>query len=130
MRARFPMPRTHSADSRPEALIPCAQQPVHLKLRGRVDDGTKRLAIRAALSAAHLFGLATGSHLRSLRGSKDPVADQEARLEEANLRARLAWEIVEILTHRFQKIPDKHRPFYVPNSRFRILELKSCSAGA
>jgi transposase InsO family protein len=34
--------------------------PVRLRLRGSIDDLTERLALRAALTAAHLFGLATG----------------------------------------------------------------------
>lgn len=119
----------HSARSSPVEAIAPARPPVHLKLRGMIEDATERLAIRAALSAAHLLGLATGIHLRRTRGTKDPLADTQARLEEANLRARIAWETVEILTGRFQKIPEKQRPYYSPTLRFRILELKSLSAG-
>src|SRR5207245_7063021 len=60
------------------------------RLRGILDEATERLALRAALSASHLLGLATGTHLRKLRAQNDPLAEIQARLEEAELRARLA----------------------------------------
>ena len=99
--------------------------PIHLRLRGKIDQATERLALRTVLNAAHLLGLAAGTHLRQTRGSKDPLADMQARLDLAELRARLAWEAVEILTERFSKIHEKRRPFYNPIQRFRILEIKS-----
>jgi transposase InsO family protein len=49
----------------------------------------------------------------------------QARLDEAQLHARLAWEIVEILSARFRRIPEKHQPYYSPVQRFRVLEIKS-----
>jgi transposase InsO family protein len=49
----------------------------------------------------------------------------QARLEEAQLHARLAWEIVDILSARFRKIPEKRRPHYSPAQRFRALEIRS-----
>jgi transposase InsO family protein len=49
----------------------------------------------------------------------------QARLEEAQLHARLAWEIVELLSARFRKIPERHRPYYSPSQRFRALEVRS-----
>jgi len=52
------------------------------------DDATERLALRATLTASHLLGLATGTHLRTLRGHPDPLLDLQARLEEAELKAR------------------------------------------
>jgi hypothetical protein len=99
--------------------------PIHLRLRAKVDDATERLALRAALTAAHLFGLATGIHLRTLRGHRDPLLDLQGRLEEAELKARLASEVAEILAARFGKIPERKRPHYSPAQRFRILEIKS-----
>lgn len=102
--------------------------PLHLRLRGRIDEATERLALRATLAATHLFGLAAGTHLRKLRAMKDPLADLQARLELAELRARLAWEAVEILGARLAKIPEKNRPYYTPAQRFRILEVKSLLA--
>jgi hypothetical protein len=38
--------------------------PVRLRLRGKMEETTERLALRAALTASHLLGLATGTHLR------------------------------------------------------------------
>jgi hypothetical protein len=99
--------------------------PIQLRPRAKVDDATERLALRAALTAAHLFGLATGIHLRTLRGHRDPLLDLQGRLEEAELKARLASEVAEILAARFGKIPERKRPHYSPAQRFRILEVKS-----
>jgi transposase InsO family protein len=77
------------------------------------------------LTAARLFGLAAGTHLRQLRNLDDPLARMQARLEEAQLHARLAWEIVELLSSRFRRIPERHRPHYSPAQRFRALEIRS-----
>ena len=99
--------------------------PLRLKLRSRLTDAKERFALRATLTAAHLLGLATGKHLRDLRASHDPLLRLQSRLEQAQLDARLAWEIVEILAARFSKIPERRRPHYSPSVRFRILELKN-----
>lgn len=99
--------------------------PLHLRLRGRISRAGERLALRATLAASHLLGLATGTHLRSLRALHDPIADLQARLQLAELRARLAGEALDILAARFAKIPERHRPYYTPSQRFRILEIKS-----
>jgi len=80
------------------------------------------------LSAAHLLGLAAGTHLRHLRAQKDALTLLHARLEEAELRARLAWETAELLRDRFAKIPDRHRPHFTPAQRFRVLEIRSLLA--
>src|SRR5262245_33017331 len=97
--------------------------PLRLKLRTRLTETKERMALRATLTAAHLLGLATGKHLRDVRASKDPLLELQSRLEQAQLDARLAWEIVEILATRFSKIPERRRPHYSPVVRFRILEL-------
>jgi transposase InsO family protein len=114
--------------SRREKDLPQTAPPVYLRLRGILDKATERLALRAALSASHLLGLATGTHLRKLRAQDDPLADLQARLEEAELRARLAGETAEILGARFSKLPERHRPFFTPAQRFRILEMRSLLA--
>ena len=49
----------------------------------------------------------------------------QARLEEAQLHARLAWEIVELLSARFRRIPERQRPHYSPSQRFRALEIRT-----
>lgn len=102
--------------------------PVHLRLRGRFEQATERLALRATLTASHLLGLATGAHLRLLRSQADPLAALQARLEEAELKARLAWDLAEIQTARMAKLPERRRPFYTPAQRFRILEIKNLLA--
>jgi hypothetical protein len=102
-----------------------AAAPLHLRLRTRLDDASEKLALRAALVAAHLLGLAIGRFLREMRGSSDPLVDATALLEEAELRAGIAWDIVDILGARLDKIPDRHRPYYTPSQRFRILQIRS-----
>jgi hypothetical protein len=102
-----------------------ATPPVLLRLRRPVAEHIVKRALRATLDAAHLLGLAAGVHLRSLRAQKNPLADALARLQEAELRASLAWEAVEILGARLDKLPERKRPFYTPSHRFRILEIKS-----
>lgn len=99
--------------------------PVHLRLRKAFDEATERIALRAVLTASHLLGLATGTHLRRLRSDQDAVVQFQARLEEAELRARLAIEALEILGARFAKLPERRRPHFGPAQRFRILEMKS-----
>jgi transposase InsO family protein len=99
--------------------------PVHLRLRGARPEAATRLALRAALNAAHLLGLAAGTHLRKLRAAKDPLMQAQARIEEAELRVHLALEVVEMLAGRFSRIPEKRRPHYTPAQRFRILEIRN-----
>jgi len=105
--------------------MPDTVPPIRLRLRSKLDGATERLALRASLTAAHLLGLATGVHLRTLRGHRDPLLDLQGRLEEAELKARLANEVAEILAARFGRIPERKRPHYSPSQRFRILEIKS-----
>ena len=98
--------------------------PLRRKLRTRLTE--REGAVRSARPpAAHFLGLATGKHLRDLRASKDPLLGLQSRLEQAQLDARLAWEVVDILATRFSKIPVRRRPHYSPSVRFRILELKN-----
>jgi transposase-like protein len=101
------------------------QPPLHLRLRGRIDEATERLALRATLTASHLLGLATGTHLRALRGHPDPLLGLQGRVEEAELKARASIEVAETLASRFRKIPERQRPHYSPAQRFRILEIRS-----
>jgi transposase InsO family protein len=78
--------------------------------------------------AARILGLATGTHLRQLRGFADPMTALQARLQDAELRARLASEAAELLAARFSRIPEGHRPYFTPAQRFRILEIRSLLA--
>ena len=118
-----PTPRpTAPAEPHQERLSPPCRWP----FRDEADKPTERLALRAVLGAARLFGLATGTHLRQLRSSHDPLLRLRAQLEEAQLQARLAWEIVEILSESLPQDPrDAHRPHYSPAQRFRALEIRN-----
>jgi transposase InsO family protein len=82
------------------------------------------VALGALLRAHDLLGHAAGRHLREARAQEDPLLQLQARLDEAELKARLAWEIVDILRARLGKIPEGRRPYYTPAHRFRILEFK------
>jgi transposase InsO family protein len=99
-----------------------------LRLSGAGGEAAARTALRAALVAARILGLATGTHLRQLRGLADPMTTLQARLQDAELRARLASEAAELLAARFSKISEKHRPYFTPAQRFRILEIRSLLA--
>lgn len=99
--------------------------PVHLRLRGAHSEAMTRRALRAVLNAAHILGLATGAHLSKLRGLRDSVAEINARLQEAEVNARIGWELLELQSERFRKLPEKHRPHFSPAARFRLLEMKS-----
>jgi transposase InsO family protein len=105
----------------PDTLNP----PIRCHLRSKVDEATERLALRAVLVTARLLGLSAGTHLRQLRNLDDPLGSMRAQLEEARLHARLAWEIVDLLSARLRKIPEKRRPHYSPSQRFRALEIRS-----
>ena len=102
--------------------------PVHLRLGVALERKAEKLALRAVLTAARLLGVATGTHLRHLRDTEDPLPTLHARLQEAELRAHLAWEAANILRSRFARIPEKHRPYFTPAARFRILEIKNVLA--
>jgi len=108
--------------------MPEITAPVHLRLPGTYGETVERLALRAALVAARILGLATGTHLRQWRGLADPMTALQARLQDAELRARLASEAAELLASRFSKIPERHRPYFTPAQRFRILEIRNLLA--
>jgi transposase InsO family protein len=99
--------------------------PIHLRLRPVRGEDTTRTALRAVLNAAHLLGLAAGTHLRKLRALPDPVAELQARRQEAEIKAAALGALLEILLERFAKVPERHRPHCGPAARFRLLELKS-----
>ncbi len=102
--------------------------PVDLRVRGRINEPTVRLAMRAVLTGAHLAGLSTGAHLRRLRATKDPLVQLQARVEQAELTVRLLSELLEIVIARFAKTPERNRPYYTPPQRFRLLEIKNLLA--
>jgi hypothetical protein len=118
--ARRPHPEPAAAE-----LASTLSPPIRCQFRARLDGRAERFALRALLTAARLLGLAAGTHLRQLRNLSDPLATLQARLDEAQLQARLAWEILEIQSARFRKLPDKERPHYSPAQRFRALEIRN-----
>jgi hypothetical protein len=90
----------------------------------QLGQSANRLAMAALLQAHSLLGLAAGRHLREARAQEDPLRNLQARLEEAELKAQLAWEALDVVRARLAKIPERHRPYYSPAQRFRIVEIK------
>ena len=110
--------------------MPEITAPVHLRLPGTPVERAERLALRAALVAARILGLATGTHLRLVRGLADPLTALQARLQDAELRARLASEAAELLAARFSKIPEGHNPTSRLPSAFAFSSSRTCSPAA
>lgn len=111
------MPTDASHDTAPEP-------PPDLGRKRRLGEAAAHIALGALLQAHDLLGRATGRHLREARAQEDPLRHLQARLEQAELMARLAWKIVQILQARLTKIPECRRPHYSPAQRFQILETK------
>jgi putative transposase len=86
------------------------------------------LAVRALMKATHLLGLALAERLRQYRDSGDAVLDRFAQLQEQSLHAGLWREAVEILASRWDKLPERQRPHFSPEARFRILRIKTLLA--
>jgi hypothetical protein len=88
-------------------------------------DGSPPAARPALLRAAHLLGLALGSALGRLRESGATVARMFERAEEQALLLRMMREAAGILGARWDRVPERQRPHYPPEQRFRILRIRS-----
>jgi transposase InsO family protein len=53
------------------------------------------------------------------------VARLSAQAEESALLLRMAREAAEILGARWDKVPERHRPHYQPEQRYRILRIRN-----
>ena len=82
-------------------------------------------AFPALLRATHLLGLALGSALGRLRDSGVTAARMFERAEEQALLLRMMREAAAILGVRWDKVPERQRPHYGPEQRFRILRIRS-----
>lgn len=82
-------------------------------------------ALPALLRATHLLGLALGSALGRLRETGETAAKIFAKAEEQALLLRLLREAAVILGERWDRVPDRHRPHYGPEHRFRILRIRT-----
>jgi transposase InsO family protein len=91
----------------------------------RPPRGGSPSALPALLRATHLFGLALGSAFGRLRESGATAAKMFERAEEQALLLRMAREAAGILGARWDKVPERHRPHYPPEQRFRILRIRS-----
>jgi putative transposase len=83
------------------------------------------VALPALRRATRLLGLALGSALGRLRESGATAARLFARAEESALLLRMAREAAEILGARWDKVPERHRPHYQPEQRYRILRIRN-----
>ncbi len=84
----------------------------------------QRLALHALMKANEMLGLALGVRLAELRDSEEPLQQAFAESEVHALQARLYHEIADILGARLDKIPERRRPQYTPQQRYRILRIK------
>ncbi len=82
-------------------------------------------ALPALLRASHFLGLALGSALGRLRKSSVTAAKLFEKAEESALLLRMMREAAGILGARWDKVPERHRPHYAPEQRFRILRIRS-----
>jgi transposase InsO family protein len=82
------------------------------------------LALRALMKATHLLGLALAERLRQYRDSGDNTLERFAELEEQVLHVAYLREVVDIHGSRWDKLPERQRPHYTPEARFRILRLR------
>jgi hypothetical protein len=83
------------------------------------------VALPALLRATHLLGLALGSALGRLRESGATAAKMFERAEEQALLLRMMREAAGILGARWDKVPERQRPHYGPEYRFRILRIRT-----
>ena len=82
-------------------------------------------ALPALLRATHLLGLALGSALGRLRESGATAARMFEKAEESALLLRMMREAAEVLGARWDKVPERQRPHYGLEQRFRILRIRS-----
>src|ERR1017187_1827467 len=87
--------------------------------------GSSPAALPALLRATHLLGLALGSALGKLRDTGVTAAKMFERAEEQALLLRMTREAAEILGARWDKVPERQRPHYPPEQRFRILRIRN-----
>ena len=90
--------------------------------------GLDRIALAALRRATELLGLAIGTRLAQMREHGSPVQALMSRAEQDALHLRLLHETIDILAARWDKVPDRHRPHYTPEQRFRILRLRDLLA--
>ena len=89
--------------------------------------GLDTIAMKALIKASELLGLALGIRLAELRDSEDPLQAAFADGQASFLLANCFQEVSELLAFRWDKLPDRQRPQYTPEQRFRILRLKKLS---
>lgn len=86
--------------------------------------GLETLALRALMRATELLGLVLGRRLAELREAGDPLGVALADVQVQTLHARAYEEAARLLASRWDKLPERRRPHYSPESRYRILRLK------
>jgi transposase InsO family protein len=87
--------------------------------------GSSPAALPALLRATHLLGPALGAAFGRLRESGATAARLFERAEESALLLRMTREAAGILGARWDKVPERQRPHYAPEERFRILRIRS-----
>jgi putative transposase len=62
--------------------------------------------------------------LADLRAQDDPLMTAEARIEELEARLAAFEACVALIGERWERIPDRRRPRYTPEQRFRIVRIR------
>ena len=89
--------------------------------------GRSRLAdtfMTALRRANQLFGAALLLLVAELRRTGDPAERSFARTKELELQLSFAWQTIDILLERLDRVPPAHRPHYRKADRGRILQHK------
>jgi transposase InsO family protein len=87
-------------------------------------DSIPAIALRAVLKASHILGLVMGRRIGELRDSGDPLLRSAAQNTALAALLGASREATEILAERWDKVPERHRPHYTPEQRYRILRVK------
>jgi hypothetical protein len=90
--------------------------------------GLDEVARRAVFKAWRLLGLAFAQRLREYRDHGDPLLDRFPRVQEAALHVGLLREALDVLGRRWDRMPERQRPHYSPQDRFRILQIRTLLA--
>ena len=82
-------------------------------------------AFMSALRRANqLFGAALLLQVAELRRAGDPVERALARTKELELQLSFAYQTIDVLLERLNRVPPAHRPHYRKADRGRILHHK------
>ena len=115
------MPRLVPTDS----TAPCPTDFETRALAAVMGPGRLGDAFMSAMRRANqLFGAALLLQVAELRRAGDPVERTLARTKELELQLSFAYQTIDVLLERLERVPPAHRPHYRKADRGRILHHK------